>query len=160
MNLIHNANKYVYITTPYLIVDNEMITALTLASKSGIDIRIITPGIPDKKIVNELTKSYYEILTEAGIKIYEYSPGFVHAKNFVVDDLYATVGTINMDYRSLYLHFECGVWMYNTNTIKDIKNDFIKTLDNCKEVKLEDCKKISNKRKLFRAILKVLAPLM
>lgn len=160
LNLINNANKYVYITTPYLIVDNEMITALTLASKSGIDVRIITPGIPDKKIVNELTRSYYEVLAEAGIRIYEYSPGFVHAKNFIVDGLYATVGTINMDYRSLYLHFECGVWMYGTSTIKDIESDFISTLKSCTEIKLDDCRKVSGKRKLFRAVLKVLAPLM
>lgn len=160
LNLIHNASKCIYITTPYLIIDNEMITALTLASKSGVDVRIITPGIPDKKIVNELTKSYYETLIADGVKIYEYNLGFMHAKNFVVDDLYATVGTINMDYRSLYLHFECGVWMYGTSIIKDIKEDFITTLENCREITLKDCKKVSKKRKLFRAVLKVLAPLM
>lgn len=160
LNLINNANKYIYITTPYLIIDNEMITALTLIAKSGVDVKIITPGIPDKKIVNELTKSYYEILTESNVKIYEYIPGFVHAKNFIVDDLYATVGTINLDYRSLYLHFECGVWMYNTDTVLDIKKDFEDTLKLCREVTLEECKKVSGLRKLFRAILKVFAPLM
>lgn len=160
LNMINNANKYIYITTPYLIIDNEMITALTLASKSGVDVRIITPGIPDKKIVNELTKSYYEILLESGVRIYEYTPGFIHAKNFVVDDLYATVGTVNLDYRSLYLHFECGVWMYNTDTILDVKKDFLETLKLCEEITLDDCEKISSTRKLFRAILRFFAPLM
>lgn len=160
LNMINNANKYIYITTPYLIVDNEMITSLTLAAKSGVDVRIITPGIPDKKIVNELTKSYYEVLTESGVKIYEYKPGFIHAKNFVVDDLYATVGTINLDYRSLYLHFECGVWMYNTGTIANIKKDFEETLKKCREITFKECQSISSIRKLFRAVLKVFAPLM
>lgn len=160
LNMINNANKYICITTPYLIVDNEMITALTLASKSGVDVKIITPGIPDKKIVNEVTKSYYEILIENGVKIYEYTPGFVHAKNFIVDDEYATVGTINLDYRSLYLHFECGVWMHNTDTIKDMKKDFEKNLEKSKEITLQDCKKVHKFRKLLRAILKLFAPLL
>lgn len=160
LNMINNADKYIYITTPYLIIDNEMITALTLASKSGIDVRIITPGIPDKKIVNELTKSYYEVLIENGVKIYEYKPGFIHAKNFVVDDLYATVGTINLDYRSLYLHFECGVWMYNTSSIKNIKSDFETTLKSCREITLQECQTVNSLRKLFRAILKVFAPIL
>lgn len=160
LNIINNANRYIYITTPYLIIDNEMITALTLAAKSGVDVRIITPGIPDKKIVNELTKSYYEILVESGVKIYEYSPGFVHAKNFVVDDIYGTVGTVNLDYRSLYLHFECGVWMYNTTSVLDIKKDFEETLKLCRQVTLKECQKVSSSRKLFRAVLRLFAPLM
>ena len=160
LNLINNANKYIYITTPYLIIDNEMITSLTLAAKSGVDVRIITPGIPDKKIVNELTKSYYEVLIESGVKIYEYTPGFIHAKNFVVDDLYATVGTVNLDYRSLYLHFECGVWVYNNDTVFNVKKDFEETLTLCREITLKDCKKISGIRRFLRAILRVFAPLM
>lgn len=160
LNMINNANKYIYITTPYLIIDNEMITALTLASKSGVDVKIITPGIPDKKIVNEVTKSYYEILIENGVKIYEYTPGFVHAKNFIIDDEYATVGTINLDYRSLYLHFECGVWMYNTDAINDMKKDFEETLEKSKEITLQGCRKVHKCRKLLRAILKLFAPLL
>ena len=160
LNLINNANKYIYITTPYLIIDNEMITALTLASKSGVDVKIITPGVPDKKIVNEVTKSYYQVLIENGVKIYEYTPGFVHAKNFIVDDEYATVGTINLDYRSLYLHFECGVWMYNTDSIKEVKQDFIETLEKSKEITLEMCKNVSKSRRFLRAILKLFAPLL
>lgn len=160
LNMITNANKYIYITTPYLIIDNEMITALTLAAKSGVEVKIITPGVADKKVVNELTKSYYEVLIENGVKIYEYIPGFVHAKNFVIDDKYATVGTINLDYRSLYLHFECGVWMYDTDTIVNIEQDFEEMLKLCREITLKDCKKITSKRKFFRAILKLFAPLM
>ena len=160
LNMINNADEYIYIMTPYLIIDNEMITALTLASKSGVDVKILVPGIPDKKIVNEVTKSYYEILIQSGVKIYEYNQGFVHSKNFIVDDKYATVGTINLDYRSLYLHFECGVWLYNNTTIFDIKKDFEETIEKSKEITLDSCKKISKSRKLLRAILKVFAPLL
>ena len=109
LNIINKAKKYVYICTPYLIIDNEMMTALCLAAKSGVDVRIMTPGIPDKKLVFILTQSYYRQLLEAGVKIYEYQPGFLHAKSFVSDDEIGVVGTINLDYRSLYLHFEDGV---------------------------------------------------
>ena len=103
LNIINRAKKYVYIFTPYLISDNEVITALCLAAKSGIDVRIVTPGIPDKKMVFLLTQSYYGTLLQAGVRIFEYKPGFLHAKSFVCDDEIATVGTINLDYRSLYL---------------------------------------------------------
>ena len=108
LNIINRAKRYVYICTPYLIIDNEMMTALCLAAKSGVDVRIMTPGVPDKKMVFLLTQSYYAQLIEAGVKIYEYQPGFLHAKSFVCDDEIAVVGTINLDYRSLYLHFEDG----------------------------------------------------
>lgn len=160
MNLINKAEKYVYITTPYLIIDNEMVTALCNAAKSGIKIKIITPGIADKKTVNEVTKAYYDILIESGIKIYEYTKGFIHAKTFIVDDQYATIGTVNLDYRSLYLHFECGVLLYQSSTIKDIKKDFNKTLEDCEEISLEKSKKIDKLRKLKRAFLRMFAPLM
>lgn len=160
LNLINKAKKYIYITTPYLIIDNEMITALTLASKNGIDIKIITPFIPDKKTVNELTKAYYDLLIESGIEIYEYLPGFIHAKTFLVDDKYATVGTINLDYRSLYLHFECGVWLYQTDSIQDIKKDIKDTLDQCKKITKKETKKIDGLRRLKRAVLRVIAPLL
>jgi len=160
LNLINNANKYIYITTPYLIIDNEIINSLILASKSGIDVRIITPGIPDKKIVNELTKSYYEILIENGVKIFEYTKGFIHAKNVIVDDIYASLGTINLDYRSLYFNFEYGVWMYKTDTIFDIKKDFEQIFNECYQVTLKDCSKVSKLKKIFRSILKIFAPLM
>ena len=118
LNMIHRATKYIYITTPYLIVGNEMITALTLAAQSGVDVRIITPGVPDKKAVFMMTRSFYEPLTRAGVKIYEYTPGFIHSKMMIADDLYAVIGSINLDYRSLYLHFECAAFLYHCNEIE------------------------------------------
>ena len=101
LNLINKAKDYIYINTPYLIIDNEMATALKIASKSGVDIKIVTPYIPDKKFVHAVTKSYYESFIKDGIEIYEFIPGFMHAKTFVVDDEYAVVGSINLDFRSL-----------------------------------------------------------
>ncbi len=160
LNLINKAKHYVYITTPYLIIDNEMVTALTLAAKSGIDVRIITPGIPDKKLVYMVTQSYYYQLIQAGVRIYQYTPGFIHAKTVVVDDTVATVGTINFDYRSLYLHFECGVWMFNSGTIYEIKDDYIRTLEVCDEVTLEEIEKTSGLKKFGQSILRLVAPLL
>ena len=159
LNLINKAEKYIYITTPYLIIDDELENALCVAAKSGIDVRIITPGIPDKKIVNEVTKAYYNDLIENGVKIYEYSKGFIHAKTFLVDDKIATVGTVNLDYRSLYLHFECGVLMYKTECIKDIKEDLEETLSVSKQVLIDDTK-VGLFRSLKRAILRLFSPLM
>ena len=159
LNLINKAEKYIYITTPYLIIDDELENALCVAAKSGIDVRIITPGIPDKKIVNEVTKAYYNNLIENGVKIYEYSQGFIHAKTFLVDDKIATVGTVNLDYRSLYLHFECGVLMYKTDCIKDIKKDLKEVLSISKQILIDDTK-VGLFRSLKRAILRLFAPLM
>ena len=159
LNLINKAEKYIYITTPYLIIDDELENALCVAAKSGIDVRIITPGIPDKKIVNEVTKAYYNDLIENGVKIYEYSKGFIHAKTFLVDDKIATVGTVNLDYRSLYLHFECGVLMYKTECIKDIKEDLEETISVSKQVLIDDTK-VGLFRSLKRAILRLFSPLM
>ena len=159
LNLINKAEKYIYITTPYLIIDDELENALCVAAKSGIDVRIITPGIPDKKIVNEVTKAYYNDLIENGVKIYEYSKGFIHAKTFLVDDKIATVGTVNLDYRSLYLHFECGVLMYKTECIKDIKEDLEETISISKQVLIDDTK-VGLFRSLKRAILRLFSPLM
>ena len=160
LNMINKAKHYVYITTPYLIIDNEMVTALTLAAKSGIDVRIITPGIPDKKLVYLVTQSYYYQLIEAGVKIYQYTPGFIHAKTVVVDDKVATVGTINFDYRSLYLHFECGVWMFNSRVIYEIKEDYMLTLAKCDEVTLEEIRKTSKTKMFGQSLLRLVAPLM
>ena len=159
-NLINKAQKYLYITTPYLIINNEIVTALTAASKGGVDVRIITPHIPDKWYVHAVTRSYYKILLEEGIRIYEYTPGFIHSKTFVADHEYGVVGTINMDYRSLFLHFECGVWLYGCNIIKDMYNDFLKTLEQCQEITLQDLEKVKWYKKLIRFILRVFAPLM
>ena len=159
LNILNQAHDYVYIFTPYLIIDTEMITALTLASKRGVDVRIITPGIPDKKTVFSLTKSYYEMLINEGIKIYEYMPGFVHSKVFVCDDKDATVGTLNLDYRSLYLHFECGVFIYKSNVIQDIKNDALDTFEKSHLIDKNECK-VGFFKGLFNAVLRVFAPLL
>ena len=160
LNLINKAKRYVYITTPYLILSNEMVTAMNTAAKSGVDVRIITPHVPDKWYVHAVSRSYYEMLVEAGVKIYEYTPGFVHAKTFVVDDEYAVVGTINLDYRSLYLHFECAAWMYKASCATDVRDDFLKTQQMSQEITLEECRNISIPRRLGRSVLRVLAPLM
>ena len=160
LNMISHARRYVYICTPYLIIDNEMITALTLAAKSGVDVRIMTPGIPDKKIVFLLTQSYYEQLLMAGVKIYVYQPGFLHAKSFVCDDELAVVGTINLDYRSLYLHFEDGVWMYRSEVIEDIKQDFLDTMNVCEKVSLAFCRERIWPVKLMQGILRLVAPML
>lgn len=137
-----------------------MMTALCLASKRGIDVKIVTPGIPDKKTVFKLTRSYYHQLIENGVEIYEYTPGFLHAKVVVSDDEVATVGTINFDYRSLYLHFECGVFLYKSKCIQDIKQDALETI--AKSRKIENTNVFSNGKidTLFRAVLRVFAPLL
>lgn len=160
LNLINKAKRYVYITTPYLIIGNEMITALSSAAKAGVDVRIITPHIGDRWFVHEVTKSYYKNLVENGVRIYEYTPGFMHSKTFVVDDEYGIIGTINMDYRSLYLHFECGIWMYNNSSIFDLKEDFLTTLEVCHEITIKDFEKVKWYNKLLSLLLRVFAPLM
>ena len=160
LNMINQAKKYIYISTPYLIIDNEMMTALCLASKKGVDVRIITPGIPDKKMVFLLTQSYYEQLISAGVRIYEYTPGFIHAKNFVCDDEFAVVGTINLDYRSLYLHFECGVWMYQCQAVGQVKEDMMKTFEISEEIPLDWCLKQNVVRRAGQSILRLFAPML
>jgi cardiolipin synthase len=158
MNLITAATDYIYITTPYLIIDNEMITALCNAAKSGIDVKIITPRIPDKKVIHMMTRSFYPLLLECGVKIYEYVPGFMHSKSFVSDDKYAIVGTVNLDYRSLYLHFECGVWMYKAECIKDIKKDFLNSLELSELIPYEKSKEKGWFIRLASAIMRIFAP--
>ena len=160
LNIINRAKKYIYINTPYLIVDNELVTALTLAAKSGVDVRIVTPHIADKWFVHMVTQAYYQQLVEAGVKIYEYTPGFIHSKTFVADDEVGVVGTINLDYRSLYLHFECAVWLYRTRSLMEIKEDFLNTLSECQQISLEDCSNISLFKRILRSILRAFAPLM
>lgn len=160
-NIIKNAKKYVYIYTPYLIIDNEMMELLCLSAKSGIDVRIVTPGIPDKKAVYMLTKSYYPQLLDAGVRIYHYTPGFIHAKCYLCDDEISVVGTINMDYRSLYLHFECGTYIYNSSVLPSIKKDFFDTFEKSTEVFKKDySKKKSMIVMAFQTILRLFAPLM
>lgn len=160
MNIISKARRYVYIFTPYLIVDNEMTTALCNAAKSGVDVRIITPGIPDKKLVFLLTQADYPQLIENGVRIYQYTPGFLHAKCFVCDDAIATVGSINMDYRSLYLHFECGVFLYRARAVLQVKADVLKTMAQSEEITLEFCKKQRWYIRLLQSVLRILAPML
>lgn len=160
LNLIAKARRYIYITTPYLIVSDTVNTALCNAAKSGVDVCIITPHIPDRRLIFEVTRAHYEPLLEAGVRIFEYTPGFVHGKNFVVDDLYATVGTVNMDYRSMFLHFENGVWLCGQDTVIDVRNDFLCTQQQSMEITLEHCRRQPLLRRLFRAVLRVFAPMM
>ena len=160
LNLVGAAQRYVYITTPYLVLDNEMQTALCNAAKRGIDVRIITPHIPDKWYVHAVTKSNYQILIESGVKIYEYLPGFIHGKTFIVDDKFATVGTINLDYRSLYLHFECGVWLYNMNSVFEVKEDFLQTQKLSQEITLKMCQSVPWYIRLGRSVLRIFAPML
>lgn len=160
LNMIHRATRYVYITTPYLIVDNEMITALTLAAESGIDVRIVTPHVPDKKTVFMMTRSFYEPLTKAGVKIYEYTPGFIHSKMMVVDDHYAVVGSINLDYRSLYLHFECAAFLYHCKVINQIKEDIEDTIEESQEITYEACLKLNKPYRFWLSLLRLYAPLL
>lgn len=160
INLINKAQKYIYINTPYLIVDNEMATALTLAAKSGIDVRIVTPHHPDKWYVHMVTRAYYKDFIQSGIKIYEYTPGFIHSKTVAVDDEYATVGTINFDYRSLFLHFECGVLIFRNGAVQEIKEDFLQTLKVCHQVTSAECRERKWYKRFLGSILKLFAPLM
>ena len=159
LQILNNAKNYVYIYTPYLIVDDSMISSLTLASKSGIDVRIITPHKWDKWLIHMTTRSYYRELIKAGVKIYEYSKGFLHAKAFVSDDTIATVGTTNLDFRSLYLHFECGAWLYGTEAVMELKQDFLQTQEECQPITLKDCTPRPLMR-LFQDVLRLFAPLM
>ncbi len=160
LNLIHKAQRYVYLTTPYLIIDHATTMALTTAAKAGVDVRILTPHIPDKKTIFEVTRAHYLPLLQAGVKIYEYTPGFVHAKVFAVDDRFGTVGTVNMDYRSMFLHFENGVLLYDTPSVLDIKQDFLAAQELSQPVTLQQCRSIPLPWRILRPLLRVFAPLM
>ena len=158
INMLNAAKKYVYITTPYLLCDYEILNALCICAKKGVDVRIITPHIPDKKTIFIMTQSNYRNLIQNGVKIYEYTPGFIHAKQFICDDIFATCGTINLDYRSLVHHFECGVWMYNVQCIEKMKNDFLETQIISEEI-TEEKSKLKGIKKLLPEIMKVFFPL-
>ena len=144
--------------TPYLIIDNDMTNALIRASKRGVDVRILVPKIPDKKIVYSLTSSFFNILYSNGVKLYKFTPGFVHSKTFFSYYIRAVVGTINLDYRSLYLHFENGLYMENSSAIKDIKLDFEQTF-NDSELILEKDTKVNIFKNIWQSILRLFAPL-
>ena len=160
MDILYRATDYVHIMTPYLILDGELETALKYAAQRGVDVKIILPGIPDKPSAYALAKSHYASLVDAGVKLYEYTPGFVHAKVFVCDDCKAVVGTINLDYRSLYHHFECATYLYQVPCIRDIAEDFNATLAQCREVTPETIKNEKASYKVMGSIMKIVAPLM
>ena len=160
LNIINHAERYVYIFTPYLIIDNEMLVSLCNAAKRGVDVRIVTPGIPDKKMIFLLTQSHYEPLLKCGVKIYQYTPGFIHAKSFLCDDKIGTVGSINLDYRSLFLHFECGVFMYKTKALMQLKEDCMDTFAASEEMTLEFCRGQNVFIRIFQGMMRLFAPLL
>ena len=159
IQIINNAKEYVYINTPYLVVDDNLLSALFLAAKSGVDVRIITPHRWDKWYVAIASRSYYRQLIQAGVRIYEYTAGFNHSKTFVSDDRVATVGTTNLDFRSLYLHYECGVWIYNAASVSAVREDYIKTLESCHQITLGECSRNALQR-IVQDLLRLFAPLM
>lgn len=160
IDILYQAKRYVHIMTPYLILDDEMVGALSYAAKRGIETIIIMPHIPDKKYAFLLAHSYYEELLEAGVEIYEYTPGFVHAKMFISDDEKAVVGTINLDFRSLYLHFECAAYIYKNPVVDDVERDFQETMKKCQKITLDTCRKYPFYQKFFGKALRLIAPLM
>lgn len=160
LNMICKAKDYIYIYTPYLIIDQEMQATLCNAAKSGVDVRIVTPGIPDKKLIFLLTRSNYRALLDSGVKIYEYTPGFIHAKCFLCDDETAAVGSINLDYRSLYLHFECGVWMYRSKATLQLKEDMLRTFSCSHQIRKEEWRERGLLNGPVVSLLKLFAPLL
>ncbi|MCI8387296.1 MAG: cardiolipin synthase [Clostridiales bacterium] len=159
MDILNRANKYVHIMTPYLILDDEVLTALKYSAERGVDTKLILPGIPDKKPVYALAKTYFRTLLDSGVEIYLYKPGFVHAKMFISDDTKAVVGTINLDYRSLYHHFECGTYLYGTDSVANIESDFMDTISKCERVTYESIKKEKIFTKLVGNFMRLIAPL-
>lgn len=160
LNIISRATEYIYIYSPYLILDVEMVNALNIAAKSGLDVRIMTPYRADKQIVHGVTRSYYSELLKNGVRIFEYEPGFMHSKAIVSDDKVAVVGSINLDYRSLYLHFENGVWLYNTPSVLEIKDDFLETVESCIEADLDVYGNLSLYKRFKWSVLRLIAPLL
>ena len=159
LDILSQAQRYVYIYTPYLAVGEEMLDALKSAAKRGVDVRLILPGIPDKKLVFRLSRSYYLPLLRAGVRIYEFTPGFLHAKCYVSDDRVAAVGSINMDYRSLFLHFECGTLLYHNSQIAALRKDVERTLPQCREIMRSDCR-TNLPGTALDGVLRLLSPLM
>jgi cardiolipin synthase len=159
LNIIESARKYLYIYTPYLIIGNDMTKSLIRAADRGVDVRIVTPGVPDKKMVYWLTQSNYKVLVEGGIKILQYTPGFLHGKCVLCDDYKAVVGTVNFDYRSFIHHFECGAVLYNASICKDMKEDILSTFTKCEEITMDWFGRKHIRWWLFGPVLKLLSPL-
>jgi len=159
-DILHTAEEHVYIMTPYLILDGEMEAALKFAADRGVDVRLLMPGIPDKKMVWYLSKRHYKALMDSGVRIWEYTPGFLHAKSFVSDDCKAVVGSVNLDYRSLYHHFECGTYLADVPCIGEIKADFLQTLASSREITPESLKEEKLHHRVIGAVMKLIAPLL
>ncbi len=158
-HLFQSATKYVFVTTPYLIIDNEMLQSIENAALRGVDVRIVVPHIPDKRLVFWLTQSYYRRLLAAGVRLYEYAPGFIHAKGYLADGEVAVIGTVNLDYRSLVHHFENGVWMYRCAAIADMERDMRDTLE--KSIPIEQRSlKVGPLKRLVCAVIRIFAPMM
>ena len=158
-NMLYQAQRYVWMMSPYLIIDNELCMTIENAARRGVDVRIIVPHVPDKKLILEMTRTYYERLMAAGVQVYEYEPGFIHAKCYLADDEIAMVGTINLDYRSLTHHFENGVWMYRCACLRDIRADFEDTFS--KSIQVEDSMlKKGLLHRLIRSLVKIFAPML
>ena len=160
MDVLSTAESYVHIMTPYFIVDHEMLGALKYAARRGVDVKMILPHVPDKKVAFAIARNYYPTLLQYGIKVYEYTPGFMHAKVFTSDDKKAIVGSINLDYRSLYHHYECATYLYENPAITDVEKDFQETLKQCQQVDMAYYKKIPAGRRLIGWIFKLFGPLM
>ena len=158
-NMLATATDYVYMTSPYLIIDNGMCQSIENAALRGVDVRIVVPHIPDKKMVFLMTRSFYHRLMEAGVKIYEYEPGFIHAKGYLADDEYGMIGSTNLDYRSLVHHFENCVWMYKCDMLKDMKADIDDTIARSILV-TKDMLKTSLLQRFMRSVVRIFAPLL
>ena len=160
LDILGHAKKYVHIMTPYLILDDQMINAIQYSAKRGVETVIIMPHIPDKMSAYLLARSYYEELLTAGVRIFEYTPGFVHGKVFTCDDEKAVVGTINLDFRSLYLHFECAAYFYKHPVVAQVEDDYQKTLEKCQEITIADCRNFPFFKRFMGKALRLFAPLM
>ena len=158
-NMLSAATRYMYMTTPYLIIDNDLCQSIENAALRGVDVRIIVPHIPDKKLVFGMTRSLYPRLMKAGVRIYEYEPGFIHAKSYLADGVYGMIGTINLDYRSLVHHFEDGVWMYRCPALEDLKRDMDSTLLSSVEI-TPDMLKTGPLTRFLRAVVRIFAPML
>ena len=160
LNLINKAQKSIFITSPYLVPDNELLVALTLAAKNGVDVTIIVPGQGDHWYVHLLSQSFYWQFLEAGVRVYEYKPGFIHSKTILVDDEQAVIGTINCDFRSFYLLYECGTYLYQSRAVSQLRSDIDRTLAICQPIGLSEVKEIRFSRLITRSLLRLVAPLI
>ena len=160
LDILYAAKKYVHIMSPYLVIGSEMVQALTFAAKRGVDVEILLPHIPDKKYAFLVARTYYKVLLEAGVRVFEYTPGFIHSKSFVSDDRQAVVGTINLDYRSLYLHFENAVLFFGMDAVLDAERDFIQTRSQSQEITMAEYDRFSRLEILTGRLLRLFAPLL